>query len=126
MSFLRLFFASWRGAALGTLVQTWMSGRLVGTDKNGNRYYQSKDRKRRWVIYTGTIEASRVPPDWHGWLHHTFAEPPTVAPLKTKSWEREHQPNLTGTEEAYRPDGSLARSGVRPPATGDYQPWKPE
>ena len=126
MSFLRLLFASWRGAALGTLVSTWLSGRPVGSDKFGNRYYESKDRKRRWVVYTGTIEASRVPPDWHGWLHHTFADPPTVVPLKKKSWEREHQPNLTGTEEAYRPDGSLARSGVRPPATGDYQPWKPE
>ena len=33
---------------------------------------------------------------------------------------------VTGTGGAYRPDGSLERSGMRPPATGDYQPWKPE
>jgi NADH:ubiquinone oxidoreductase subunit len=72
------------------------------------------------------VEASRVPPDWHGWLHHTYGEPPTRAPLKAKSFEAPHQPNLTGTDGAYRPDGSLAKGGVRPPATGDYQAWKPE
>ena len=78
------------------------------------------------MIYNGTVEASRVPPDWHGWLHHTYAEPPTQAPLKVKPFEAPHQPNLTGTEGAYRPDGSLAKGGARPPATGDYQAWKPE
>ena len=36
------------------------------------------------------------------------------------------QPNLTGTEGAYKPGGSLSRGGARPPATGDYQAWKPD
>jgi NADH:ubiquinone oxidoreductase subunit len=79
------------------------------------------------VLYNGTVEASRVPPDWHGWLHHTYAEPPTKAPLgAVRNWEAPHQPNLTGTDGAYRPEGSLQKSGQRPPATGDYQAWKPE
>ena len=62
-----------------------LRGSAVGTDQFGNRYYQNKDGSRRWVIYNGTVEASRVPPDWHGWLHHTYAEPPTKAPFKTRS-----------------------------------------
>lgn len=119
-------FVWWRGATPGTFLTTWLSGVLVGTDEQGNRYYQSKDGRRRWVIYQGTVEASRVPPEWHGWLHHTFKEPPTVAPFKLKPWEKEHRPNLTGTPEAWRPQGSLAREGVRPRATGDYQAWQPE
>lgn len=126
MSLIRFIFGWWHNATLGTLTTTWFSGALVGTDKFGNRYYQAKKGVRRWVIYAGTVEASRVPPDWHGWLHHTFKEPPTTAPFKEKSWEKEHQPNLTGTADAYRPDGSLLAGGVRPRATGDYQPWKPE
>jgi NADH:ubiquinone oxidoreductase subunit len=126
MSFIRMLFAWWHNATFGTLATTWFSGALVGTDKYGNRYYQAKKTGRRWVLYAGTVEASRVPPDWHGWLHHTFKEPPTTAPFKEKSWEKEHQPNLTGTKDAYRPDGSLLAGGVRPKATGDYQPWKPE
>lgn len=125
MSLLRMIFIWWRGATIGTRVFTWWSGSEIGTDKFGNRYYRNK-ADRRWVIYNGTVEASRVPADWHGWLHHTFAEPPTITPFKTRPWEREHQPNLTGTAQAHRPQGSLARTGERPPATGDYQAWKPE
>ena len=125
MALLRSLFVWWRGATLGTLVTTWLSGQAVGTDKFGNRYYENK-RGRRWVLYNGTVEASRVPPDWHGWLHHTFRDAPLKAPLPGKSWEREHQPNLSGTPGSYHPQGSLAAEGVHPPATGDYQAWKPE
>jgi len=107
-------------------VQTKLYGNAVGADDFGNRYYQNKDGSRRWVLYNGTVEASRVPAEWHGWLHHTFAEPPTKAPLRAQVWEAPHQPNLTGTEYALRPEGSLQRSGHRPRATGDYQAWKPE
>jgi NADH:ubiquinone oxidoreductase subunit len=126
MSFLRALFIWWRNATPGTWLTTWISGTSVGSDKFGNRYYQTKDSKRRWVIYAGTIEASRVPPDWHGWLHHTFREPPEGQELKRRSWEIDHIPNLTGTPNALRPQGSLARSGERPAATGDYQAWRPE
>ncbi|HEV2560859.1 MAG TPA: NADH:ubiquinone oxidoreductase subunit NDUFA12 [Rhizomicrobium sp.] len=125
MSLLRMIFIWWRDATPGTWLTTMLYGQAVGADKFGNRYYQNKAGKRRWVIYNGTVEASRVPPDWHGWLHHTFKEPPTVASPKIKVWELEHKPNMTGTEGAYHPEGSLAARGERPPATGDYEAWKP-
>ena len=125
MAFLKQIFVWWHNATLGTRLTTWWSGTYVGKDQFGNLYYQTKDKVRRWVIYAGTVEASRVPPDWHGWLHHTYADPPTVEPLKAKPWEAEHQPNLTGTSGAYRPDGSLWKDGKRPPATGDYEAWRP-
>ena len=125
MSFLRRIFVWWYGATIGTLVTTWFSGVFVGEDVFGNRYYRTKDGKRRWVLYAGTVEASRVPPDWHGWLHHTFVDAPTVAPFTMKSWEKPHEPNLTGTAQARRPSGSLWNDGKRPPATGDYEAWQP-
>ncbi len=124
---------SWtNGATIGTLFTIAKRGTLIGTDENGNRYYQSRDtssydgRHRRWVVYEGYAEASKVSPDWHGWLHYTFDEPPTVAPLVRRKWEKDHRPNLTGTPLAWRPQGSLANEGVRPAATGDYEAWKPE
>jgi NADH:ubiquinone oxidoreductase subunit len=125
MSWLRQLFVWWLNATPGTLITTWWSGTPVGKDDFGNRYYQTKDGKRRWVIYVGTVEASRVPPEWHGWLHHTFALPPTVDAPKPRAWEAPHQPNLTGTSAAYHPDGSLWAEGKRPPATGDYEAWRP-
>jgi NADH:ubiquinone oxidoreductase subunit len=76
------------------------------------------------VIYDGEAEASRVPPEWHGWLHHTWQEPPTVAPLKRKPWEKPHQPNLTGTDLAYRPPGSIL--SPRPKTPQDYEAWTPD
>lgn len=99
--------------------------RFVGEDAQGNRYYTSRDGRRRFVLYDGYADASRVPPEWHIWLHHTVAEPPTVAPPKVQPWEKEHVPNLTGTPFAYRPPGSLTQAGTRAPATGDYEPWTP-
>jgi NADH:ubiquinone oxidoreductase subunit len=126
MAVLRFFFVWWRNATVGTRVMTWLSGQYVGTDKFGNRYYQTRNGVRRWVIYNGTVEASRVPPEWHGWIHHMVAAPPTPNPPRPKSWEREHLPNMTGTPGALRPQGSLAARGVRPAATGDYEAWTPD
>jgi len=123
---LRQIFVWWLNATPGTLLTTWLKGKFVGRDEFGNRYYQSKDSKRRWVIYAGTVEGSRVPPEWHGWLHHTFALPPTQDPPKRMPWQIPYVPNLTGTPGAYRPEGSLWGDGKRPPATGDYEPWRPE
>ena len=121
----------------GTRLLTWLRGELVGTDSFGNRYFREKgsrtlrrgggrwSREKRWVIYNGEPEASKVPPEWHGWLHHTFERPPTEDPLPARWFEKEHEPNLTGTPEAWRPEGSLWNEGRRPPATGDYEAWKP-
>jgi len=123
---LRQLFVWWLNATPGTLVTTWFSGMPVGQDGFGNRYYQSKEGKRRWVIYAGTVEASRVPPEWHGWLHHTFAKPPTEDPRRRMAWEKEYVPNLSGTPAAYHPEGSLWADGKRAPATGDYEAWRPD
>lgn len=124
MRFFWMLFSWWRDATPGTLLDTWFRGVKVGADEYGNRYYRNKDGKRRWVIYNGTVEASRVTAEWHGWLHHTFKEPPT-AKANVKAWEKDHLPNMSGTKGAYYPPGSLSRGGVRAPATGDYEPWRP-
>ena len=52
--------------------------------------------------------------------------PPTDEDYKERSWQKPHQPNLTGTPYAYRPDGSLLSGGERPKVTGDYEAWSPE
>ena len=96
----------------------------MGEDDAGYIYYETRDGSRRWVIYNGEAEASRVSPDWHGWLHHTFKEPPTERPLKHKEWETPHLPNLTGTAMAYAPEGSLRRADPAP--RKDYEAWTPE
>lgn len=118
-------FTWWDGATIGTSLFSARNGRHVGTDDAGNRFYQSKDGGRRWVIYDGANDASRVPPDWHGWLHHTHDGLPAdyLPPLRT--WEQAATGNLTGTQAAYRPAGAIERGGARAGATGDYAAWEP-
>ena len=132
ISILKTLFTWWNGATLGIRFTILRRGLLVGRDDYGNTYYEAKDasdsydgRKRRWVTFTGYAEASKVPPEWHGWLHHTFVEPPTTAPLPRRIWEKDHRPNLTGTIHAYKPKGAISRGGERQRATGDYEAWKP-
>lgn len=117
--------------SLGTWIYTLVSGSLVGTDEFGNRYYRNKGRKlngreRRWVAYRGDAEASKVPPEWHAWLHHTVEAPLTEKAAKARIWQKEHIPNVTGTAHAYRPAGHDYMGGKRKAATGDYEAWKPE
>ena len=125
--------------SFGTRLFTWLRGELVGTDQFGNRYYRDKSgakakvgsglsKERRWVLYEGDVEASRVPPMWHAWLHYSLDAPPasnSADATKLYAWQKDHQPNMTGTPEAYRPPGSLLAGGQRAPATGDYEPWRP-
>ena len=120
---LRLF-TWWDGQTLNTQLYTWRKGTRVGEDEQGNVFYQSGDKSRRWVIYNGEAEASRISPAWHGWLHHTFDETPSDEPLPRKTWEKPHQENLTGTALAYAPSGSIRRQDPEP--RRDYEAWSPE
>ncbi len=102
----------------------------VGTDMYDNKYYRAKPRKgykseRRWVIYKGEPEASSVPPEWHGWLHHQSDIVPSDQSGMRRVWQKPHQPNLTGTTAAYRPPGHVLAGGKRDKATGDYEAWIP-
>jgi NADH:ubiquinone oxidoreductase subunit len=133
LGILRSIFTWWNGATIGATLQIRKGSVCVGEDETGNRYFETIDkrydydgRNRRFVIYRGYADASKVPADWHGWLHHTFADPPTRAPLKRRSWERDHLPNLTGTVWAWRPKGAIGRGGKRAAASGDYEPWVPD
>ena len=126
-------FLWWSGATLGTLITIGKRGRQVGSDEFGNKYYEDrtdrksydKGRKRRWVIYKGYADASKIPPDWHGWMHYTVDTPPTEENYRPRAWQKPHRPNLTGMPGAYRPSGSTLASGRRPAATGDYKAWIP-
>jgi NADH:ubiquinone oxidoreductase subunit len=124
MNFLLRLLTWWNRSTLNTAFFTWRHGVRVGEDEQGNVFYRSRDGKKRWVIFNGEAEASRVSPDWHGWLHHTWNEPPVERPLVHKSWEKPHQENLTGTPLAYAPRGSIRRAAPEP--RKDYDAWSPE
>jgi len=114
---------------ISTWLFTKLKGREVGTDASGNRYYEEKRRSggrpriRRWVIYAGTPEASKVPPEWHPWLHYTVDTP--LPDTARKPWWKPHQENATGTPAGYRPPGHDYQGGHRAHASSDYEAWTP-
>ena len=139
MKFLSKIFTWWNGATIGTSLFTWRRGEHVGTDAQGNKYYRSRNkrsdvptagsysgRERRWVIYDGPNDSSRVPPEWHGWLHGAFDDVPESHLPPAKIWEVDYTPNATGTANAYLPQGALERGGKRARARGDYEAWTPD
>lgn len=129
MGLLKSIFTWWDGATIGTGLFTRRHGSKVGEDAIGNLYFQGgtdvHGNPRRWVIYNGSNDASRVPPEWHVWLHGTIERLPDEVLPPPRRWQAAPQPNLTGTREAYRPAGALEAGGKRAAATGDYEAWSP-
>ena len=119
-------------ATIGTRLFTFFSGQYVGRDEWGNRYFQERKtpknrRRKRWVMYQGIAEPTKVPPYWHGWLHYTVEHPPVDGQAtKAYKWQKPHHPNLTGTPARYVPQGHVLKATPRAASTADYQPWKPE
>jgi NADH:ubiquinone oxidoreductase subunit len=130
MGMFKNIFTWWEGASFGTALNTMMNGRQMGEDGLGNLYYEGKaadnGRHRRWVIYKGSNDPSRVPPEWHGWLHNMIDDLPADGLPAPRAWEQPATANLTGSEQAYRPQGAPEPGKHRAAATGDYVAWSPE
>lgn len=114
-----------------TFVTLTSGARHAGTDPMGNKYYVAKARKgykreRRWVIYKGIPEASSVPPEWHGWLHHQTDVLPNEGDSFRRPWQKPATANMTGTNQAYRPEGHILKGGKRAAASADYEAWTPD
>jgi len=99
----------------------------IGKDKYGNIYYSKKNqspknnyRERRWVLYKGIVEASKVPQSWNAWLHHMTNDPPKDNEYKP-AWVKEHIPNLTGTPHAYEYKDKKNSKKIR----NIYSIWSP-
>jgi NADH:ubiquinone oxidoreductase subunit len=131
MSLFTEIFTWWNSATWGTRLHVKRNMVLVGSDEAGNNYFKAKTidktlgRERRMVIYKNTAEPSQIPPGWWGWMHGRTDISPIDEKHTPKDWQKPHLSNLTGTAGAYRPEGSVLKSGQRPKATGDYSAWTP-
>jgi len=117
-------FTWWSGQTLGTRLHTFLHGRLVGHDLDGNKYYvNKKNNESRWVIYNGEIDASKVNANWHDWIHYRTEKIPDTE-IKEKSWHKKHQMNYTGTKDFYSP--VHARDKTTRSIAKSYEAWSPE
>ena len=98
LTLFKKIFTWWNQDSFGTKLKTIFFGKLVGTDELGNKYYESKNGKR-WVIYSNTIDASKIPVEWFSWIHFTPNKIEKKHSLEKYDWQKPHQENLTGTEK---------------------------
>jgi len=104
----------------------WVKWRAeeVGSDEFGNKYYLGKNtsylgKRKRFVIYNGIDESSKVPPLWHAWLHYISDDTPSSQDEKQKhDWQKPYLPNLTGTKYAYNPANTDYKAAP-------YSRWQP-
>ncbi len=123
-TFLLRFFTWWNGQTFGTQLWTRWYGEFVGEDEFGNRYFRTRDGKvdptlgfdRRWVIYNGYAEPSKIPPSWHGWMHHIVDVPPTQETYRAREWEKPHI--AQSHRHARRLSATRLDLGRRPPPAG--------
>ena len=120
INFLKQIFTWWHRQTVGTFIYTLFTGKFVGNDQFGNKYY-SNSKGKRWVIYKNDIEASKIPPEWHLWIHYLSKDKP-VDKTSSFSWQKKYEGNLTGTERAHKPEGSLSTNPKK--NMKKYETWK--
>tara|TARA_B100001142_G_scaffold265608_1_gene269715 strand:- start:95 stop:499 length:405 start_codon:yes stop_codon:yes gene_type:complete len=126
LKFIKEIFTWWNRQTLSTRIHTSLYGAMVGEDDFGNIYYTTKKNEgvKRWVIYNGYADSSKVPAAWHSWLHHVTDSVPNNE-IQKKSWHKNHLPNLTGTDLAYKPPGSLSNTSKTLSENKHYTSWDP-
>ena len=120
INFLKQIFTWWHKQTVGTFIYTIFTGRFVGKDQFGNKYY-SNAKGKRWVIYKDNIESTKIPPEWYSWVHFLTRNLPSDK-IRKFSWQKEHQENQTGTKEAHKPEGSLSSRSKKD--MKKYETWK--
>ena len=103
LTMFKQIFTWWNHQTLGTRIYTFIFGKYKGKDYFGNKYYQSKSGKR-WIVYNGEVDASKIPNEWYSWIHFTHNKIENNHELKKYDWQKPHQENLTGTDSAYYPN----------------------
>ena len=120
LNFLKQIFTWWHKQTIGTFIYTLFTGKYVGKDQFGNKYY-SNSKEKRWVIYKDKVESSRIPPEWHLWIHFLVKNKPNSNANKFP-WQKKYEENLTGTKRAYKPEGSLSSESKKD--MKKYESWK--
>jgi NADH:ubiquinone oxidoreductase subunit len=124
---LKFLFTWWNGNTVGTKLYTYLKGKKVGEDYFGNYFYESRDKRNRWCIYSYQSDASKISPEWNSWLRFITNSCPTDEAM-TYEWQKRFIGNLTGLDGAYKPE--ILRANKKNEDLdryqSDYKAWKPE
>jgi len=118
---IKQIFTWWNSQTIGTFIYTIFFGKFVGKDESGNKYYENRHKEKRWVIYKGEINASKITSDWYSWIHHINEKNPLEKKIDKFAWQKPHEENRTGTSKAYKPN-KISKKNKN---FKKYEIWKP-
>ncbi|MFM8186498.1 MAG: NADH-ubiquinone oxidoreductase subunit NDUFA12 family protein [Alphaproteobacteria bacterium] len=98
---------------------TKLSCKKIGSDEFGNEYFEHRNKKR-FVVYKGIAEPTKIPAEWHVWIHYMTNQAPVQINTNKYSWQKIHLPNLTGTLNSYNPNNSKSNSNNN---STHYEAW---
>jgi NADH:ubiquinone oxidoreductase subunit len=112
-----------------TLLWARFKGKEVGHDEFGNRYFEMRQadywgKNRRICIYNGNPEATKIPAEWHGWMHYKYNFE-TVKKLENKYiWQSKHIPLISDVLDKVTARLKGTRT-QRQKEQRRYDSWKP-
>ena len=118
LKIMKIILTWWNKQTFGTFLKTLFTGKFVGRDEMGNKYYKNK-RDERWVIYSGNIEATKITSDWFLWMHHTTDKIPVDKDVKKYKWQKKHLENQTGSMNSFKPV-KIKKNNLKK----KYESWK--
>ena len=93
---IKFIFTWWNKQTFGTYLKTLFTGKYIGKDEFGNKYYSNK-KNERWVVYSGVVEATKITSEWYLWMHRTTDKIPDNQETKY-SWQKKHIENNESCE----------------------------
>lgn len=104
---------------LSSLIYAKLFGQYVGSDIYNNQYYviTRTGQQKRWVIYNGIYDPSKIPVEWHRWLHFNQA----LIPI---NYSQKWIPNVTGTHFIQNSITSI--ENIPQSALRCYENWSPD
>tara|TARA_B100000242_G_scaffold89729_1_gene60568 strand:- start:176 stop:529 length:354 start_codon:yes stop_codon:yes gene_type:complete len=112
---------------IGTILYSLLSGKKVGEDNQGNKFYvHKKNKKKRWVLYKKQIDPTSLEVEWQIWLTETYKDKEIIINKPSFKWQKNKKANLTGTLASYHPAKKSNRETVYFDKKNKNSVWKPD
>ena len=112
---------------IGTILYSLLSGKKVGEDNQGNKFYiHKKNNKKRWVLYKKKIDPTNLEVKWQIWLTETDKDKEIIINKPSFKWQKSKKANLTGTIGSYHPVNNSDKEKIYLNKKNKNSVWKPD
>ena len=112
---------------IGTILYSFLNGKKVGEDNEGNRFYiHKKNRQKRWVLYKKKIDPTSLEIKWQIWLTENDKDKEIIINNPSYKWQKNKKANLTGTLDSYHPSNQSEREKTNIDKKNKNSIWKPD